>query len=108
MVVASLQFKVKREKRAEFVRAAETFVAILRQLPGCLDCRFLADCEMRERYTVLSRWEGLAPLRQFLDSNEFRALLGTRILLHDPPHICFDEVVRCTRLQGRGRSRLAW
>ena len=108
MVVASLQFKVKREKRAEFVRTAETFVATLRQLPGCLDCHFLADCETRDRYTVLSRWEGSGSLRQFLDSNEFRALLGTRILLHDPPHICLDEVVRCTRLQGRGKSRLVW
>jgi quinol monooxygenase YgiN len=108
MVLASLLFKVRREKRTEFVRAAENFVVTLRQLPGCLDCRFLADCELRGRYTVLSRWEGSAPLRQFLESNDFRALLGTRILLHDPPHIWLDEVVRCTRVQGRAPSKVTW
>ena len=108
MIVASLQFQVRREKRSEFLRAAENFVSTLRQSPGCVECRLLVDCESRDRYTVSSRWDETSQLRLFLDSNEFRALLGTRILLHGPPNISIDEVVRCTRLPGRGPFRLAW
>jgi quinol monooxygenase YgiN len=108
MVVASFQFQVRREKRAEFVRAAEHFVSTLRHSPGCVDCHLLSDCELRGRFTVSSRWDGRTPLRRFLQSNEFRALLGTRILLHDPPHICIDEVVRCTHLPGRGDEIGGW
>ena len=29
-------------------------------------------------------------------------------LLHDPPHICIDEVVRCTHLPGRGDEITGW
>lgn len=108
MIVASFHFQVKQEKRAEFVHAAEKFVVTLRQSPGCLESQLLSNCEFRSRYTVLSRWEGRAPLERFLQSNDFRALLGTRILLHDPPHIVIDEVIRYTALPGRGRSLLTW
>jgi quinol monooxygenase YgiN len=108
MVVASLQFRVKHEKRGEFVRAAETFVATLRQVSGCLDCRLLSDCEARDVFTVKTEWEAAPPLRLFLDSNEFRAMLGTRILLHHPPGLCIDEVLRRTTLTGRGRAKLGW
>jgi quinol monooxygenase YgiN len=108
MIVASFQFQVKRDKRAEFVRAAENFVSTLRQSPGCVDCHLLSDCELRSRFTVQSRWDGRTPLRRFLQSNDFRALLGTRILLHVPPHVCIDEVVRCTRLPGRGPTVPGW
>ena len=108
MIVASLQFQVKRDKRAEFLRAAENFVGTLRQSPGCTECRMLSDVNSRDVYLVISRWENVAQLRQFLDSNDFRAMLGTRILLHVPPHISIDEVVRCAHLSGRGPLRLAW
>jgi quinol monooxygenase YgiN len=108
MIVASFHFEVKREKRTEFVHAAEKFVSTLRQSPGCLESQLLSNCEFRSRYTVMSRWEGRTALQRFLQSNDFRALLGTRILLHDPPHICIDEVIRYTQLPGRGRSLLSW
>ena len=108
MLVASVQFQVRRDKRSEFVRTAENFVATLRHVPGCLECHLLSDCEVRSSYTLLSHWEGPVPLRSFLGSNDFRALLGTRILLHDPPRIAVDEVVRRARLTGRGAFTLQW
>jgi quinol monooxygenase YgiN len=108
MLVASVQFQVKRDKRSEFVRTAENFVATLRQARGCVECRLLSDCEVRGSYTLVTQWEGPVPLRAFLGSNDFRALLGTRILLHDPPRICVDEVLRRTRLTGRGDTELQW
>ena len=108
MLVASVQFQVRRDKRSEFVRTAENFVATLRQVPGCMECRLLSDCEVRSSYTLLTQWEGLPPLRDFLGSNDFRALLGTRILLHDPPRILVDEVVRRARLSSRSGRMLQW
>ena len=108
MLVASVQFQVKRDKRAEFVRTAENFAATLRQVRGCLECHLLSDCEVRGSYTLVTQWEGPMPLRVFLGSNDFRALLGTRILLHDPPRICVDEVLRRTRLTGHEEPGLQW
>ncbi len=101
MVQASIFFHVRRDKRSEFLRAAETFVALLRQSGGCLDCHLLTDCEERDSYMVLSQWDARASLRVYLGSNDFRALLGTRILLRDPPRVCIDEVTRRTRLNSR-------
>jgi len=98
MLVAFVECQVKPDKKSEFVRTAENFAAKLRLLPGCLECRLMADCEVRGLYTILSRWEDGVRLRAFMASNEFRALLGTRILLHDPPRVSVDEVLRRVRL----------
>jgi quinol monooxygenase YgiN len=106
MLIAWVECQVKREKRAEFVRTAENFVARLRQVSGCVECNLMMDCEVRGLYTLLSKWESPGPLRLFLESNEFRALLGTRILLRDPPRVNVDEVLRRVRVSSRGELRL--
>ena len=103
MLVASVECQVKRDKRSEFVRTAEDLVAKLRHVSGCVECRLMTDCEVRGLYIVLSRWDDLIPLHRFLGSNEFRALLGTRILLHNPPRVSVDEVQRHARLSSRGK-----
>ena len=108
MLVASVECQVRRDKRTEFVRMAEIFVEKVRHVSGCVECRLMTDCEVRGLYVLLSRWEDVAPLRVFLGSNEFRALLGTRILLHNPPRVSVDEVQRRVRLSGNGKTMLQW
>lgn len=98
MLSASLQFHVGRDKRAEFVRAAEHFVSTLRQVPGCLECRLLADCEVKGSYTLISQWEGRAPMRRFLESDDFRALVEGTLDLAG-----FYDAAESTN--GRGESR---
>jgi quinol monooxygenase YgiN len=87
---------------------AEIFVEKVRQVSGCVECRLMIDCEVRGLYVLLSRWEDVTPLRIFLGSNEFRALLGTRILLHNPPRVSVDEVQRRIRLSSHGKMLLQW
>ena len=100
VLLASVDFHVRREKRLEFTRAAETFIATLRRAAGCIECRLLSDCEARGSYVVFSQWQSADALNVFLQSSDFRALLGTRILLRDHPRIQIDEVARRTRLEG--------
>jgi quinol monooxygenase YgiN len=108
MLVAGVECQDRRDKRAEFVRTAEYFVAKLSHVKGFVECRLMMDCEVRGLYTLLSRWEDATPLRAFLASNEFRALLGTRILLHDPPRVSVDEVLRRIKLSSRGEPPAQW
>jgi quinol monooxygenase YgiN len=98
MLSASLQFHVGHDKRAEFVRAAENFVSTLRQVPGCLECRLLADCEVKGSYTVISQWEGRGPMRRFLESDDFRTLVEGTLDLAG-----FYDAAESTN--GRGESR---
>jgi hypothetical protein len=49
---------------------------------------------------LTSQWEGRDVLRRFLRSDEFRALLGTRILLREAPQVSIDEVLRSSHQTG--------
>ena len=91
MMLVSLDFHARRDKRVEFLRTAENFVATLRQSQGCLDCRLIAD------------WGG----EEYFD-REFRALLGTKILLREGPQVSIDEVLRSSRQNGSRFREPAW
>ena len=108
MMLVSLEFHARRDKRGEFLRTAENFVATLRQSQGCLDCRLLADCEVHGAYTLTSQWEGREAVRRFLQSDDFRALLGTKILLREAPQVSIDEVLRSSRQNGSRFREPAW
>ena len=108
MMLVTLDFHARRDKRVEFLRTAENFVATLRQSQGCLDCRLMADCEVPGSYTLTSQWEGRDALRRFLQSDDFRALLGTKILLREGPQVSIDEVLRSSRQNGSRFREPAW
>ena len=93
MLIASLFFHVRPDKREEFLSAASAILKTIRLSPGCLGCRLAADCENENVFVMTSEWNGGAFLERHLASTEFHVLEGTRILLRDGPTLSIDEVL---------------
>jgi quinol monooxygenase YgiN len=99
VLIASLSFDVRPDKRGEFVSAVNRIVQSLRWSQGCLACRLVTDCENPNQFTLQSEWDNEAFLERYFASAEFSVLEGTRFLLRDGPGLTIDEVV------SRGRPR---
>ena len=99
VLIASLSFDVRPDKRGEFVSAVNHIVQTIRWSAGCLGCRLVADCENPNLFTLTTEWDSDDFLDRYLDSAEFQILEGTRFLLRDGPGLSIDEVV------SRGRPR---
>ena len=99
MLIASLSFDVRPDKRTDFVSAVNHVVETLRWSPGCLGCRLMTDCENPSLFTLSSAWDNHEVLDRILVSPEFQSLEETRLLLSDGPALSIDEVV------SRGRPR---
>jgi quinol monooxygenase YgiN len=93
MLIASLMFDVRPDKRAEFVSAVGDILDTLRSSRGCLGCRLVSDCENENVFVMTSEWNDGTSLEQHLASSEFQILEGTRILLRDGPSLSVDEVL---------------
>lgn len=100
MLIASLSFDVRPEKRGEFVSAVNHMVQTVRWTAGCLGCRFVNDCENPNIFTLFSEWDSRAFLDRYLASPDFQILEGTRFLLRDGPGLSIDEVVSRGRHPG--------
>jgi quinol monooxygenase YgiN len=99
VLIASLSFDVRPDKRTDFVSAVHHVVETLRWCPGCLGCRLMTDCENPSLFTLSSEWVSPELLERHLVSPEFQILEDTRVLLRDGPGLSIDEVV------SRGRPR---
>jgi quinol monooxygenase YgiN len=99
VLIASLSFDVRPDKRGEFVSAVNRIVQSVRWSQGCLGCRLVTDCENPNLFTLLSEWDSETFLERYFASTEFQILEGTRFLLRDGPGLSIDEVV------SRGRPR---
>jgi quinol monooxygenase YgiN len=107
MLIASLMFNVRPDKRGEFVGAAEDFLERLRSWQGCLGCRLVSDCENEDVFVMMSEWDSGPFLDQYLASPEFQIIEGTRILLRDGPSLSVDEVLSRRREPRPKRPRSA-
>jgi quinol monooxygenase YgiN len=104
MLIASLTFDVRADKRAEWVSAVTQVLDTMRWSAGCLGCRLLSECENPNLFMLTSEWDNRGFLEAHLDSNEFQILEGTSFLLRDGPTLVVDEVVARARIPRR-RSR---
>ena len=105
MLIASLMFDVRPDKRGEFVSAIGDILDTLRSSKGCLGCRLVSDCENENVFVMMSEWDDGDCLEQHLASTEFQVLEGTRILLRDGPSLSVDEVLARRRAPRPRRQR---
>jgi quinol monooxygenase YgiN len=100
VLIASLSFDVRPEKRGEFASAVAQVVETIRWSTGCLGCRLVSDCESPDTFTFVSEWDNRRYLDRYLASAEFQILEGTRFLLRQGPTLSIDEVVSRGRHPG--------
>ena len=74
MVIASLTFRTQPHKRAEVLSAMDALLERLRNVPGCVRGRLLADVEDSSAFTLASEWSNGEAVASFFESHAARAL----------------------------------
>jgi quinol monooxygenase YgiN len=105
MHVATVNLRVKENKRTEALSAIDGFIRRLHSCPGCLTCRLMADAGDSQLLTLVSEWDSREALDGFLSSREFLILQGMRMVLRDDPQVILDEILLRSRMLLSARSR---
>jgi len=79
MHIATMNLRVRDDKRSEALSAIDGFIRRMRSWPGCLTCRLLADASDGEMLTLVSEWDSREGLDGFISSHEI--LLRSRMSL---------------------------
>ena len=105
MVVLNVTLTALPEKRRELKQTLLSMVTRIRQMAGCEEAEGYRDLKNENRFFVLSRWELREKLDAYLRSNNFSALLGTRILLSEPPSVSIDALSRRDGMEAIAKVR---
>ena len=98
MHIATMNLRVRDDKRSEALSAIDGFIRRMRAWPGCLTCRLLADASDGEMLTLVSEWDSREGLDGFISSREFLILQGMRMVLRDDPQVILDEILLRSRM----------
>jgi quinol monooxygenase YgiN len=98
MHIATMNLRVRDDKRSEALSAIDGFIRRMRSWPGCLTCRLLADASDGEMLTLVSEWDSREGLDSFIASREFLILQGMRMVLRDDPQVILDEILLRSRM----------
>ena len=94
MVLVQITMNVLPEKQLEFVQTILSMIEPTRRETGCLGYRVFCNIENQSIYSLQEEWETREDLDHHIGSPRFAVLLGTKILLRDPPTIEIHTVNR--------------
>jgi quinol monooxygenase YgiN len=98
MHVATVNLRVRDDKRSEALSAIDGFIRRLLTCPGCLTCRLMTDAGDTQLLTLVSEWDSREALDGFLASREFLILQGMRMVLREDPQVILDEILLRSRM----------
>jgi len=92
MVILRLVLNASPDKQRELKQALSCMISDLRREDLCSQANLCVDLEDDNRVLMLSLWESRESLEDYVQSEKFSALLGSRILLRSPM-LAFIETV---------------
>jgi quinol monooxygenase YgiN len=105
MHVATVNLRVKDDKRSEAISAIDGFIRRMHSWPGCLTCRLMTDVRDSQLLTLVSEWDSRDAVDGFISSREFLILQGMRVVLRDDPQVVLDEILLRSRMSLGGQTR---
>jgi len=99
--VSSVAFHIRLDKQAEFLASIKDLMERTRWIKGCFGCRLVAELGEFQAVTLVAEWGDRDGLDRFLQSHEYRIMLGMRILTLEEPRVTVDEVTTRARLLTR-------
>ena len=91
MVSFIMKMKAKPEKLLELKQTLQALIEPTRKAKGCLSHDVFQDIENDNNICLFEKWESQADLGDHLRSDRFNVLMGTKILLNQPPCITMSE-----------------
>jgi quinol monooxygenase YgiN len=92
MIILRVVLNVSSEKQKELRQALSSMISDIRRETSCSQVAAHLDLEDENRILVLSHWESRETLKDYLRSENFSALLGTKILLRSALLAFIDTV----------------
>ncbi len=84
MIIAMTNMNVLQEKQKEILQTLISMTEPPGREHGCLSYGIFHDIEDRNVFILISQWETRRHLDQFMRSDRFSILMGTKSLLCDP------------------------
>jgi quinol monooxygenase YgiN len=91
--ICSLDCRIRPDKEDEFLGSIDDLMERTRWLRGCFGCRLMADLGEGHALTLVTEWADRDSFHRFLRSDEYRIMLGMRILMEGEPRFTVDEVI---------------
>jgi quinol monooxygenase YgiN len=84
MIIAITIMDVFPEKQKEVLQTLLSMIEPPGKEKGCLSYGIFRDIEDKNNFNLISEWETRKHLNQYMRSDRFRVLLGTKSLLSEP------------------------
>ena len=92
MIIVRTTLNVLPEKQLEVLQTLLLLVAPKEPETGCKSYCAFCDINDKNRFILLEEWETQKDLDRHIGSRRFGVLLGTRMLLSEPPEIRIHTV----------------
>ena len=94
MIVVRVTINALPEKHLEVSQTLLSMIESTEKEAGCLSYAVFCEIENRNRFSLLEEWETREDLDHHIESHRFGVLLGTKMLLSEPPEIKIYTVSR--------------
>ena len=81
MIIVRITMNSLIEKRTEVKQTLLSMIEPTENGRGCLSCHVLRDVENKNVFSLIQKWETREDLDDYLKSDRFSVLLGTKSLL---------------------------
>ena len=107
MIILKIVFNVLPEKYGELQQTLLLMSSDLCKKSGCKQADLWRDSKDENRLYKISSWENRTTLDAYLRSDNFSALMGTKILLRTSPSVSIDSVVSREGMEAVTKTRSA-
>jgi len=87
VIIVRITMNAFIEKRTEVMQTLMSMIEPTENEMGCLSCHVYRDVEDRNIFSLIEDWKTREDLDNYMKSNRFSVLLGTKSLLCEPPEI---------------------
>jgi quinol monooxygenase YgiN len=92
VIIVMLTMNAFLDKQAEIMQTLLSMIEPTENERGCLSCNGFLDIEDKNVFSLIEEWETREDLDHYIKSDRFSVLLGTKILLCEPPQIQIHTV----------------
>lgn len=87
VIIVRITMNTLIENRTEIMQTLVSMIEPTQNGKGCMSCHVLRDMEDKNVFSLIEEWETREDLDDYIRSDRFSALLGTKSLLSEPQQI---------------------
>ena len=105
MIIIRITMNALLEKRTEVIQTLLSMIGPTENERGCLNIHAFRDIEDKNGFDLILEWKTREDLENYIKSDRFSVLLGTKSLLFEPPQIQIHTVSRSEGMETVNAAR---